>query len=232
MNQCAKNNYFPLSVYLRSYSKSRAMTRLNLNKTCSSENERYDFSEDFPSDLRSRFQNYFEVRGCFISLSEEECLLKEVEPVLKRMRYEFDHWDNAIQGFREIERLKWNDLNTKILTRIRNYVFRDSPSISLVHVLDLSDQGHIKPHIDSVRFCGDIIAGLNLLTNAVMRLVKDNSYYCDVLLKRRDMYIMRGPARYEFTHEILPLEKSIFRGSQIEKKRRLSLILRSDLTNG
>ena len=31
----------------------------------------------------------------FLSKEEEESLLKEVEPYLKRMRYEYNHWDNV-----------------------------------------------------------------------------------------------------------------------------------------
>ena len=31
----------------------------------------------------------------FLSQAEEESLLGEVEPYMKRLRYEFDHWDNV-----------------------------------------------------------------------------------------------------------------------------------------
>lgn len=31
----------------------------------------------------------------FISKAEEEILMKEVEPHLKRLKYEFDHWDDV-----------------------------------------------------------------------------------------------------------------------------------------
>ncbi|KAJ8971174.1 hypothetical protein NQ317_013369 [Molorchus minor] len=45
--------------------------------------------------------------------------------------------------------------------------------LRFVHILDLDQKGYIKPHIDAVRFCGDTIAGLSLLTDSVMRLVHD-----------------------------------------------------------
>lgn len=32
----------------------------------------------------------------FISPTEEDSFLKELEPYLKRLRYEFDHWDDVI----------------------------------------------------------------------------------------------------------------------------------------
>lgn len=31
----------------------------------------------------------------FLSEEEEQSLLNEVEPYMKRLRYEFDHWDNV-----------------------------------------------------------------------------------------------------------------------------------------
>jgi alkylated DNA repair protein alkB homolog 7 len=80
----------------------------------------------------------------------------------------------------------------------------------------LAEDGHIKPHVDSVRFCGNTIAGLSLLSDSVMRLIRttesdeiaakdqssndysrtkfekdENAFYADVLLKRRSLYIMK-----------------------------------------
>lgn len=31
----------------------------------------------------------------FITDAEEKSILEEIEPYLKRMRYEFDHWDDV-----------------------------------------------------------------------------------------------------------------------------------------
>lgn len=36
-----------------------------------------------------------EVRTGFISEEEEKALLKELEPGLRKKRYEFDHWDDV-----------------------------------------------------------------------------------------------------------------------------------------
>ncbi|KAK7099817.1 alpha-ketoglutarate-dependent dioxygenase alkB homolog 7, mitochondrial-like isoform X2 [Littorina saxatilis] len=167
----------------------------------------------------------------FLSETEEESLLGEVEPYMKRLRYEFDHWDNAIHGYRETEKLKWNKENQKILQRVRELAFPPGvPQISYVHVLDISKEGYIKPHVDAVRFCGNTIAGLSLLSSCVMRLAleKDSSCYGDVLLNRRSLYIMRHKARYDYTHEVLPGEKSMFKGQAIPRNRRMSIICRNE----
>lgn len=107
----------------------------------------------------------------FITSEEEQCILDEIEPYLKRMRYEIDHWDDvrrrfllvlyiklpkillqAIHGYRETERLKWNENNNKIIDRVRNIAFpHNVEQLKYVHILDLQKDGYIKPHIDAVR---------------------------------------------------------------------------------
>jgi len=42
------------------------------------------------------------------------------------------------------------------------------------------------------------------------------------------MMCFRGTARYEYTHEVLPNEKSFFKGQKVERTRRISVICRSD----
>ena len=90
-------------------------------------------------------------------------------------RYEYDHWDDAIHGYRERERLEWNDTNMRILDRVKALAFdqnkldtnNHSQNISAtrshiikhIHVLDLHQDGYIKSHVDAVRFCGNTIAG-------------------------------------------------------------------------
>ncbi|KAJ0058292.1 hypothetical protein NL108_012755, partial [Boleophthalmus pectinirostris] len=99
----------------------------------------------------------------------------------------------AIHGYRETERLTWGPACAEILTRVRSLAFPPgSPLLGPVHVLDLDQKGYIKPHIDSVKFCGSTIAGLNLLSASVMRLVKQDSphEWLDLLLPRYSLYIM------------------------------------------
>ena len=44
-----------------------------------------------------------------ITPAQEKTLVRELEPVLKRRRYEHDHWDQVIVGFKEVERPFWSD---------------------------------------------------------------------------------------------------------------------------
>ncbi|XP_032592889.1 alpha-ketoglutarate-dependent dioxygenase alkB homolog 7, mitochondrial isoform X2 [Drosophila grimshawi] len=190
----------------------------------------------------------------FISEAEEKQLHEEIEPYMSRLRYEFDHWDDAIHGFRETERKKWYPQNRELLERVRLLAFNGA-IMPYVHVLDLAADGVIKPHVDSIRYCGNTISGISLLSDSVMRLVRtdakkhqqngtsteddtayrqqpvtalENNFYADLLLPRRSLYIMSHTARYNFTHEILSKEHSKFLGKPVTKDRRISIICRND----
>ncbi|XP_013197313.2 alpha-ketoglutarate-dependent dioxygenase alkB homolog 7, mitochondrial [Amyelois transitella] len=182
-------------------------------------------------ELRSAVLRDMRVLPNFVTEAEEASLVQELEPRLKRMRYEFDHWDNAIQGYRETEYSGWSPENARVLRRVRAAAFRGpgAAPLPLAHVLDLAAAGFIKPHIDAVRFCGEVIAGLCLLSSAVMRLQHETTPHLqlDALLERRALYIMRGCARYQFTHAVLPAERSAWRGAVLRRARRLALITRS-----
>ncbi|KAK6631298.1 hypothetical protein RUM44_005824 [Polyplax serrata] len=190
------------------------------------------FSECFP-DLKEKIQlaSDMKVLDDFVTEDEENSLLQEVEPELKKLRYEIGHWDNAIKCYREREKLKWNSVNTRILENVKKIAFdHESVPLKHVHVLDLEENGVILPHIDSIKFCGTTIAGISLLSDSVMRLVHDvnKSKIVDVFLRRRSLYIMTGVARYLYTHEILGTDNSRFRNEVVKKGRRISIICRNE----
>ena len=107
---------------------------------------------DWPKEMSDELESSFEVINDFINEAEESDLMKEVEPHLKRLVYEKDHWDEAIVGFRETERKQWNQVNSVIIDKLRKAAFKPKDKyLPYVHVLDLAEDGHIKPHIDSPR---------------------------------------------------------------------------------
>uniref|UniRef100_A0A8C5LEI8 AlkB homolog 7 n=1 Tax=Jaculus jaculus TaxID=51337 RepID=A0A8C5LEI8_JACJA len=112
------------------------------------------------------------VRPGFLSAAEQAVLSAELEPELRRRRYQYDHWD---------------------------------------------------------AFCGDTIAGLSLLSPSVMRLVhtQEPGQWLELLLEPGSLYILRGSARYDFSHEILRDEESFFGEQRVPRGRRISVICRS-----
>ncbi|XP_040846877.1 alpha-ketoglutarate-dependent dioxygenase alkB homolog 7, mitochondrial [Ochotona curzoniae] len=178
----------------------------------------------------SRLRGAVLVRPGFLSAAEEDTLSRELEPELRRRRYEYDHWDAAIHGFRETEKSRWSQASRAILQRVQVAAFRPGQALlSSVHVLDLDARGYIKPHVDSVKFCGDTIAGLSLLSASVMRLVhtQEPGHWLELLLEPGSLYILRDSVRYDFSHEILRDEESFFGERRIPRSRRISVICRS-----
>ena len=109
-------------------------------------------SSEWNQDLRENLEISLKIIPNFITEKDEESLVKEVEPHLKRLVYEKNHWDEAIIKFRETERKNWNIANTKLIDHLRSTAFHpEDKQLPYVHVLDLAEDGHIKPHIDSTR---------------------------------------------------------------------------------
>ncbi|XP_017021092.1 alpha-ketoglutarate-dependent dioxygenase alkB homolog 7, mitochondrial [Drosophila kikkawai] len=132
------------------------------------------FMGKWPEEEQQDFRLHMRIITDFISELEEQQLHEEIEPYMSRLRYEFDHWDDAIHGFRETERKKWFPHNREVLERVRQVAF-EGAIMPYVHILDLAADGVIKPHVDSTRYCGTTISGISLLSDSVMRLVRTDA---------------------------------------------------------
>ncbi|XP_064899923.1 alpha-ketoglutarate-dependent dioxygenase alkB homolog 7, mitochondrial isoform X1 [Columba livia] len=167
------------------------------------------------------------VRGGFVSAAEAAELLAELEPLLGRRPYQFDHWDGAISGYRETERALRGGAGRALLRRVAAAFPATRPPLPLVHVLDLHARGHVRPHVDSVKFCGCTLAGVSLLSPSVLRLGGAGGAWLELLLEPGSLYVLRGAARFEFTHEILSDHHSFFGGVRVPRGRRVALIYRN-----
>ena len=206
----------------------------------------------------------------FISASEEEEICKHVYPLLK-FRYQGTHWDDVIVKYREIElaveeHAVWQRVTERMKEAIMEHQGQPDMQFLAPHVVDLAKDGHIGAHVDSIKFSGGIVAGLSLLSHRIMRLERDEEAEMhlrtqspqhpslhatpDALsavefdLPPRSLYIMAGPLRYFFSHQVLGqgspsdlpvlLKGSTGQGMAESKsegggeayKRRISLVLR------
>lgn len=173
--------------------------------------------------------NDFCLEEQIVSVAEEEQLVQECRARLRRRRYEHNHWDDVIVGFKEMETTTWSPESQTILDKVRaSSLLMDQNLMPQVHVIDLAPKtGLIKPHIDSVKFSGSIVAGLSLVSDAIMRFEHQTSYL-DVLLPRRSLYRMSGDFRYRFTHAILK-DQATFHGKSVPRHHRVSIIFRNPL---
>lgn len=66
---------------------------------CSADSSLLHFSSSWPEseapEYRAAVARDMQVFPEFVSEPEEASLMEELEPVLRRMRYEFDHWDDV-----------------------------------------------------------------------------------------------------------------------------------------
>lgn len=99
------------------------------------------------------------------------------------------------------------------------------------------------PHVDSIKFSGDLVAGLSLGTERTMVMTKDRNDGAPLTenrvteydslperyefpLKRRSLYIMTGLWRYNYSHEITRAIEPAASTS-----RRISIIFRNEKHN-
>jgi alkylated DNA repair protein alkB homolog 7 len=190
--------------------------------------------------------------------------------LLHRRRYEKGHWDSVIVNYKETELIDEDavlssQVSKNLLQRIRyqlqeRHLTRhhgDDHTTSGVswlpcHVIDLHKDGALHAHVDSVKFSGDLVAGLSLLSPSIMRLVPDDDgeeqhgglvdsvkcegvHWVDMYLPPRSLYVLADAGRYHYSHQLLP-SGSIFYdtynkngGSEpitVEREHRISIIFR------
>lgn len=154
------------SIKERSYS---SRTGTNISDEKDSQSKLFDFHHEWPMDIKNEILRDMILLEDFVCEAEEERLCAEVQKAMRRMRYQYDHWDDAIHGYKEMEKKDWLPENEDVFRRLRSKAFVAN-SLPHVHILDLAADGIIKPHVDSVRYCGSTIAGISLLTDCIMRL--------------------------------------------------------------
>lgn len=171
----------------------------------------------------SQFKDDFYFIPNAVTVGEEQALLKYLLSKFKKKKYENGHWDSVITKFKETEVAEDSDvIVNEILQRCKQSVIIATGKeyqFLPVHAIDLAQDGVISPHVDSVKFSGELIAGLSLVSTRILRLspnINDSdsvkrltelnydlgkSY--DIILPPHSIYIIKGLLRYHFTHAII-----------------------------
>ena len=163
----------------------------------------------------------------FLTADEQDALIDAIKARLKGTGYERDHWDAVIDRYREREMLAIDDdLAEAAVEKVRAFLRSEQGVTSFLppHCIDLAaDGGVIRPHIDSIKFSGRVVAGLSLVSAATMVLAeadpatgepRPGARESELRLAPGSLYVLADESRYEFAHAITP------------EGRRLSLILR------
>ncbi|OAF66018.1 Alkylated DNA repair protein alkB [Intoshia linei] len=130
--------------------------------------------------------------------NEEDNLINEINFIFRKTIYQSNHWDDAIIDYRETERPNFRqDANNDIVCQMKKKIEKNIKRVinfnEFFHIIDISKSGFIKPHVDSIRFCGQVISVLSLCSDSILRLrnTKDQSDYNDFMLKRKSLYILK-----------------------------------------
>ena len=163
----------------------------------------------------------------FLTVDEQDALVEAIKARLKGTGYERDHWDAVIDRYREREMLSVDDdLAAAAVEKVRAFLRSEQGVTSFLppHCIDLAaDGGVIRPHIDSIKFSGRVVAGVSLVSAATMVLAeadpatgepRPGARESELFLEPGSLYVLADEARYDFAHAIKP------------EGRRLSLILR------
>lgn len=95
----------------------------------------------------------------------------------------------AIHGYRETERKQWSKKNKAILQRVRNLAFPPGVAqMAFVHVLDITKDGYIKAHIDSVRVSCISISGVQVFTLLKFTLPYTQIHMYKVILTQSQLW--------------------------------------------
>jgi alkylated DNA repair dioxygenase AlkB len=84
----------------------------------------------------------------------------------------------------------------------------------------------IASHIDCVPCFDDVVISLSLAAPVVMDL-KQKEQHVPILLEPRSLLVLRGEARYQWTHGIAKRQQDTVNGSVIPRERRLSVTFRN-----
>lgn len=74
---------------------------------------------------------YVTVIPDMISAKEEQALMRDLEPVFARKRYERGHWDSVIDDYKESERFdgSWSPRSRQIVDDIRSYLMQSQAGL-------------------------------------------------------------------------------------------------------
>ncbi|KAG8968952.1 hypothetical protein FRC03_005497 [Tulasnella sp. 419] len=156
-------------------------------------------------------------------------------------QFEEGHFDGVIHGYRECHVSNWPEEVHPLLDRIIALMpggqFSHESSIKPAiqsHLLHLSTDGEILPHVDNVEASGRVIVGVSLGSTRILRLQKASTQteqpnppeWIDILLESGSVYVQRDTVRYQFQHSIPRASAIPFRGQALPDGQRLSIMIR------
>jgi alkylated DNA repair dioxygenase AlkB len=170
----------------------------------------------------------------FITIEEHDELINCInnEKWLDDLKRRVQHY-----GYKYDYRTRYVDYSMKI-GNLPNWIISVAKKIQTSDFMDelpdqmivneyLPGQG-ISAHIDCEPCFGDTVISLSLGSTCVMKFSdKYSSEKIEVFLEPRSIVILKKDARYNWTHEIVPKKKDIFKNIPFQRSTRISLTFRN-----
>jgi alkylated DNA repair protein alkB family protein 7 len=197
------------------------------------------FVEHLPPEFPTPAAFGLHIMPSFLSEPEHDALVSSATALLARARFEDGHWDAVIRNYRESQALVRAlppVARAAVERALARFPVGARAPLPAAHFIELAPAGDIGAHVDSVKFSGGVVAGLCLLSDAVMELTEDPPRAAPLtpatrlLLPRRALYVLSGAARFRYAHAI-PAGAIAFGGTRVVRARRISVMLRDEPPN-
>lgn len=76
-------------------SVNRALCHTSSRHVANSNRDTKESNESVTEDWKVELHKTMKIFPNFISEKEEDILMQEIDPYMKRLRYEYSHWDNV-----------------------------------------------------------------------------------------------------------------------------------------
>ncbi|MET3598648.1 alpha-ketoglutarate-dependent dioxygenase AlkB [Martelella mangrovi] len=120
----------------------------------------------------------------------------------------------------------------KLGSRLHAAGFFETPPDQVIANEYLPGQG-ISAHVDCPPCFGDTIVSVSLLSQCEMIFRQQHgNERCSLILEPRSALVLRGPARYDWSHEIPARKSDLIGGARIARERRISLTFRKVIHTG
>ncbi|KAN0123827.1 hypothetical protein V8E52_002317 [Russula decolorans] len=146
--------------------------------------------------------------------------------------FEEGHYDGVIRRFREMRVSTWDEEKDPVVKSAlgRLETLYPDANNTQTHILHLSANGEIHPHVDNVGASGSWILGVSLGSERMLRMepVEDvdgilNRTF-DVSLSSGSVYIQKNTVRYNYKHSILYANSTL--GEKMSHGQRVSIMVR------
>lgn len=172
----------------------------------------------------------------FVSREEEEGLISfidsntwstELKRRVQHYGYKYDYTSRSIRFENYLGSLPVPFL--VIAEKIKGLT-GEMPNQAIVN--EYVDSQGIAPHIDCEPCFGDTIVSLSLNGTAVMKFRNPGTTEAiDIFLERRSLLVMKGDARYNWTHEIPGRKFDNYNNTKILRGRRISITFRNAIVS-